>query len=1080
MVNFLRSGGFPAGPHRERVFRTMGPDRLSTSSPPEEGRTSPRVREERSPGETGSASLPGRTAIIHDLEIDLSADTIHSRSIQLIGHGKRVLEFGCATGYVSKILTEQFGCTVTGIEVNPDAAARARRRCHRVICGDAETLDYANELNGERFDVILFVDVLGHLKDPWAVLRKIKDFVKTDGYLVATFPNIAHATVALELLAGRFRDEPYGLLDDTRFRFFTRRSIQELFESAGYAIAQVTRIIAEPPASTLAAFPRGVVEFALGQEEAMTCEFVTKVAAEAPRRQGDQFDAIRQVEGDRLRLDLARARAALVGREAEVADLRERLDSTGRALAQLEAEVSQLGGLRAELAVAQASLQAVVTSRSWKLTSPLRGAKQAAADTVTRLRRFVQRAKRAAVRRGLWFRWSQQYPRPASPAPVPVEDDYVYLSRQIAVERRQVSTPKPLPQAMISLDGRDLRIHARRLSFPHQPAPEVSIVIPVYNNVRLTLECLTSVLERTENVRYEVVVANDASTDGTKEILALVRHLAYFENQQNLGFLRTCNAAASRTRGEYIVFLNNDVQVTRGWLRSLFETFATYEGVGAVGPKVLYPDGRLQEASAVINTDGSVQLIGLADDPARPRYNYAREVDYCSAVCLMVRREHFLEVGRFDERLAPAYYEDVDLCLRLRERGLRIFYNPAAVIVHHLSGSANTVDASYKLECVTRNRQRIVETWLERIEVLNRVRLIAFYLPQFHPIPENDRWWGKGFTEWTNVARAAPSFAGHYQPHLPSDLGFYDLRVEAVMEEQAALAQRYGIHGFCYYYYWFNGKRLLELPLERMLATGKPAIPFCLCWANENWTRRWDGREQELLIAQHHSDEDDEAVIRDLIPYFRHPDYIRINGRPLFLVYRVDRFPDMRRTSAIWRAAARAAGIGDIYLARVESFQFAVESEPPSRYGCDAAVEFPPHGSWSAGRTSAPGQLLNPTFAGRVIDYRDLVLRHTRAELPSYVRFRTVMPSWDNSARQPDHAFIVHGASPGAFQAWLEAAIEDTREQTCGDARIVFLNAWNEWAEGNHLEPDHRFGHGYLEAVPNAVERVVLRNARGV
>src|SRR5262249_52938458 len=154
----------------------------------------------------------------------------------------------------------------------------------------------------------------------------------------------------------------------------------------------------------------------------------------------------------------------------------------------------------------------------------------------------------------------------------------------------------------------------------------------------------------------------------------------------------TCNGAVAAARSEYIVFLNNDVQVTHGWLRCLLDTFNQREGVGAVGPKVLYPDGRLQEAGAVINTDGTARLVGLVDDPGRPRYNYARDVDYCSAVCLMLRKDRFLEVGCFDERLAPAYYEDVDLCLRLRERGWRIVYNPAAVIVHHLSGSANTVD----------------------------------------------------------------------------------------------------------------------------------------------------------------------------------------------------------------------------------------------------------------------------------------------------------------------------------------------------------------------------------------------------
>ncbi|MDQ3627188.1 MAG: glycoside hydrolase family 99-like domain-containing protein, partial [Verrucomicrobiota bacterium] len=216
-------------------------------------------------------------------------------------------------------------------------------------------------------------------------------------------------------------------------------------------------------------------------------------------------------------------------------------------------------------------------------------------------------------------------------------------------------------------------------------------------------------------------------------------------------------------------------------------------------------------------------------------------------------------------------------------------------------------------------------------------RAIAFYLPQFHPIPENDEWWGKGFTEWTNVAKTRPIYPGHYQPHLPNELGFYDLRLPEARDAQADLARDHGIHGFCYYHYWFNGRRVLERPFNEVLASGRPDFPFCLCWANENWTRAWDGREHDVLLAQHYSEADDREHIRWLCRAFADPRYIRIKGKPLFLVYRTTALPDPRRTTDIWREEARRLGIGELFLGRVES-NFPGERGDPRPLGFDAAV----------------------------------------------------------------------------------------------------------------------------------------------
>lgn len=348
------------------------------------------------------------------------------------------------------------------------------------------------------------------------------------------------------------------------------------------------------------------------------------------------------------------------------------------------------------------------------------------------------------------------------------------------------------------------------------------------------------------------------------------------------------------------------------------------------------------------------------------------------------------------------------------------------------------------------------------------VRAIAFYLPQYYPTAENDAWWGKGFTEWTKVVEGRPLFHGHYQPQLPADLGFYDLRVPEVRQAQAQLARQYGIHGFCYYHYWLDGRRLLDRPFAEVLASGKPDFPFCLCWANHNWTRRWDGLNSEVLIAQNHTLAGDRAMIRELMPAFRDPRYIRVRGRPLFLVYRASELSDPRAVALAWREEAVAAGLPGLYLVRAEVHDDAHTQQDPAQIGFDAAYEFPPHGIRVAKPSSAtPG--LDPAFSGLAYEYAEVARDFATRPTPNYRRFHAVMPSWDNTARVGRRAHMAVNSSPEAYRSWLEIVSNRTRREQEGDERLVFINGWNEWAEGCHLEPDRRHGLAWLEATRAAL-----------
>lgn len=354
------------------------------------------------------------------------------------------------------------------------------------------------------------------------------------------------------------------------------------------------------------------------------------------------------------------------------------------------------------------------------------------------------------------------------------------------------------------------------------------------------------------------------------------------------------------------------------------------------------------------------------------------------------------------------------------------------------------------------------------------MKTICFYLPQFHPIPENDKWWGKGFTEWTHVKIAQPRFPGHHQPHIPGQFGYYDLREPAVREAQAKLAAEHGIHGFCYYHYWFNGKRLLEFPFNEVLRTGEPQFPFCLCWANENWTRRWDGAEQKTLMAQNYNDEDSLNLINTLVPAFRDERYIRINGKPLFLVYRTGLMPDPKKTAEIWREAAVKAGFIGLYLARVENFLDGNEPAP-DEIGFDAAVEFAPYWGSIGGRVTNLSEAGFPSYDLNedlnVYDYETVMRSMLSRPTPPYRLFRGVFPSWDNSPRRKSKPTIFINSTPAKYAFWLSQIAWYTLNQFQGDERLLFINAWNEWGEGCHLEPDEKDGASYLEATRMALQQ---------
>jgi lipopolysaccharide biosynthesis protein len=375
---------------------------------------------------------------------------------------------------------------------------------------------------------------------------------------------------------------------------------------------------------------------------------------------------------------------------------------------------------------------------------------------------------------------------------------------------------------------------------------------------------------------------------------------------------------------------------------------------------------------------------------------------------------------------------------------------------------------------------------------MSRARLLAFYLPQFHPIPENDVWWGPGFTEWTNVVKARPLFRGHYQPRLPADLGFYDLRIPEVREAQAELARQAGIEGFVYYHYWFAGKRLLDRPFSEVVTSGRPKLPFGICWANQTWSGIWHGAPNRVLIEQTYpGDADYEQHFLALLDAFSDERYIRVDRKPIFIVYRPLELSDPLRFIELWRNLAAKNGLRGLHFVahllppeldwdyRVRGFDAALVTNTfkafniPRRVIARRRMAKPGWGlrqgrlaKYLAHHASLPLRQLLGGF-GNVVLYEDAMLFFADWNGdPDF--YPSAIPNWDNTPRSGSRGVVLHESTPELFGTHLRAVIASVADRA-PDRQLVFIKSWNEWAEGNYLEPDQKFGRRYLEVVRDVV-----------
>ena len=694
-------------------------------------------------------------------------------TIDLTGVHKKVLEIGTSTGYISKILKER-GNIVTGIEIDHEAGLIAQQYCDRMIFGDVEALALNKKLEPASFDVILCGDVLEHLKNPVKILQKLQKFLKPDGYLVVSLPNFCHGDVLLNLLNGDFRYTSIGLLDETHLRFFGLKNIFALFAECGYQISDLHTTNLDIGNTELKInqekVPQDLLKFirSLPNSNVYQYVFIASPSANVKIPNFNDIDLNKlfynsieesiHAEQFLLLQELSTKDQHLQEISAQVTILNQTLAVKDQQILEISAQITNLNQTLTDKDQQILEISAQITNLNQTLTDKDKLLQELSSDF------YNQEQKLSSIKKSMVWQFTMKFHTKVIERLLPhtsrrrkiydlglkggrlfVDEgfkktytefkNYMHMKRSLKklIETTQNKELKYLNTNLdISkvesektlIEKSDLFLsEQRRLIFPKYEKPLVSIIILTFNKAAYTYQCLRSLIENT-NIPFEVILVDNKSTDNTQELLKRVDNVVQIANDKNLGFLQGCNQGAIPAKGKYLLFLNNDTAVTKDWLSQLVSTADSNAHYGAVGCKLVWPNGQLQEAGSIIWRDGSASGYGRGDDPLKPEYSYLREIDFCSGACLLVRTDLFKILKGFDERYIPAYYEDADLCLGIQNLGYMIIYQPKVTIFHHEFTSSSKEHAT---KYMVNNQSKFIEKWqdyLKRKEINSPTTLL--------------------------------------------------------------------------------------------------------------------------------------------------------------------------------------------------------------------------------------------------------------------------------------------------------------------------------------------------------------------
>ncbi len=939
-----------------------------------------------------------------------------SKLARLVKPNSRVLDIGCNYGSLGQYLIDNKKCIVDGVDFNEAAIEIAKKSLRKAYVCDLEKQNI-NDILSDKYDFIICADVLEHLRNPGKTLLEIQDLLADSGKLLISIPNVAYIGVILDLMGGNFRYSDEGILDNTHLRFFTQTSILKYLYDHNFKAKVLDAVIVPLDQSEFSPYINSSIFKNLFEEiSKITNPLIYQFIIEASKKDDNEndFDPKVQFYDDSIVIY-----DEFINKYAGKIYWRK----SGDDFSESNSDYFYIPLGKESHVITYELMSDVCSLRFHPLAKPgfihFKSLVIRDKDTLNILWAWDKSAKTLAK-----FAHTSLFITKNDDGEVIIttlyEDSHIIFD----LDKIFVNNDGPKNNFIVELE----------VSWPKSPDYFfVKDSLKDYDNL---IKSLSSQI-------------NEANSDKHKLNLEIVN-------------------------------LNNEINIRNEKINEITKTLEnTYFEVNRLNKNI---EERYQELGSLHGelTNKNVMYEALLQDYKINLSNLKSQIDEKS--------KHINELNHEIELLhqninnivnSKSWVVTKPLRFILRNLKKSVSAQDAAALVvepqildnealdSHNQGIADESDSAlsntyYDYLFKSNNNSDLDYVDYEgKPAITPKLKAIAFYLPQFHPIPENDEWWGRGFTEWTNVTKAIPQFYGHYQPRLPGELGFYDLRLPEIMARQIELAKNYGLYGFCFHYYWFNGKKLLEKPVEDFLKNKDLDFKFCLNWANENWSRRWDGKEGDVLIGQKHSEADDIDFIKEMCKYFVDERYIRIDGKPLLMIYRPSQFPNASETVNRWRQYCRQSGIGEIYLMSTHSH----DSVNPESFGFDACTEFAPNNMkidlYNLGDKI---HKVSDSFEGSIFDYLGGIKECDEFIKPDYVKYRSVCPAWDNEARKPGKGVILYNSTPNNYEIWLNKICEYTDKTfTNENNKIIFINAWNEWAEGAVLEPDRKYGYAYLD-----------------